>query len=71
MQRNTARARARLVDPNISSLARSDSAAYFRVPAIDHPATDAPSILDFPTEREVKEKEKEKERLKDLRAPGR
>lgn len=63
MQRNTARARARSEDPNILSLARSNSAAYFRVSAIDHPATDAPSILDFPTETGG---ERDKER-----APGR
>lgn len=41
---------------DISSLARSNSAAYFRVLAIDHPATDAPSILDFPKGSRRKER---------------
>lgn len=45
------RERALSEDPAVSRSQRLP-AAYFRVSAIDHPVTDAPSILDFPTARE-------------------
>lgn len=54
---------------DIWTLARGDWTAYFRASAIDHPATDASSILDFPARRD-REREERQGDERAARAPG-